>query len=195
MFAAVIKIQDFQRRLPAILLEVQPMRRHRPKVQGLPGAPQPFTQSAPIDQQPSSPRLVLPVDQLVDQQAASRFCVALIPPGDRTPPASIRAIPRGLSGFFACPTPDPGSATGSHRPSTRPACWRTPLGHAFHGRLLIPALRLRFSAHTHPLHQGVERRVINGLRPAAGHLRRLLIRTSGRYGKTQSFSANPGVSF
>ena len=64
----------------------------------------------------------------------------------------------------------------------------TPLGHAFHGRLLIPALRLRFSAHTHPLHQGVERRVINGLRPAAGHLRRLLIRTGGRCSEAEFLS-------
>lgn len=59
------------------------------------------------------------------------------------------------------------------------------LGQAFGRRFFVALLRLGFGPRSHPLHQGVERRVVNGLRPFAGHLRRLLIRAGGRRRETE----------
>jgi hypothetical protein len=51
--------------------------------------------------------------------------------------------------------------------------------------LLVALLSQIFGAGARSLHQGVQRRVIHGLSPFTGYLRRLLIRAGGRYGETE----------
>jgi hypothetical protein len=52
MFAAVIKVQEFHRTVPAILLQIPHPFGFIAQVQHLSGTPKPFTQSFPVEPPP-----------------------------------------------------------------------------------------------------------------------------------------------
>ncbi len=81
-------------------------------------------------------------------------------------------------GFLFAPTGSPVShlATVDHQHSQRTG---STLGHALQRRTLIAFLRLLLGLLSNPLHQRMQRRIINASSPFAGHLRCLLIRTGG----------------
>lgn len=185
MFAAMIKIQELGRRLPAICFQVPHPFGPIPQIQQMPGAAQPFPLGFPVEPSPQLQRLVLPVDhQFVGQPT---------PPGWRLRRRLMPIIHSQLQ-FMPFDAVLPGSLPPPSRPPIAqlaaihhqdPQRAGAALGLTFRRRLFIPLLGLGFGPRSRPLHQGVQRRVIQSLPPFAGHLRRLFIGTGRCRGKTK----------